>query len=70
MRIPIRLPKSFTTTAPTFLAVIRSATSPSVSSGATSMKSRRITSAIRAMATILSQRFAGLLSRSQRNKTL
>ena len=38
VRIPISLPKSFTTTAPVFCRVIRSATSPSVSSGATVMK--------------------------------
>ena len=55
VRIPISLPKSLTTTAPTFLAVIRSATSPRVSSGATSMKSGRMTSAICGMTPILSQ---------------
>ena len=69
VRIPIRLPKSLTTTAPTFFAVIRSATSPSVSSGATSMKSGRITSAIRGHGAILSQRCRALWAVS-RNKTL
>ena len=55
VRIPIRVPKSLTTTAPTFMATIRSATSPRVSSGATSMKSGRMTSAIRGMTAILSK---------------
>ena len=38
VRMPIIRPKSLTTTAPVFWLVMRSATSPSVSSGATVMK--------------------------------
>ena len=37
VRMPISRPKSLTTTEPTFCALMRSATSPSVSSGATVM---------------------------------
>ena len=44
--IPISRPKSFTTAEPVFTLTICSATSPSVSSGATVMKLRRMTSAI------------------------
>ena len=56
VRMPISRPKSLTITAPTFAPLIRSATSPSVSSGATTIGSLRMTSDSCGMARVYRRR--------------